>query len=51
MKYVMDQNQTVNFKGHISDPEYAAMVQNGQVNLADEKFLTFEHTDGLIMKT
>ncbi len=47
MKYVMDQNQTVNFKGHISDPEYAAMVQNGQVNLADEKFLTFEHTDGL----
>lgn len=47
MKYVMDQNQTVNFRGHISDPEYAAMVQNGQVNLADEKFLTFEHTDGL----
>lgn len=47
MKYVMDQNQTVNFKGHISDPEYAGMVQNGQVNLADEKFLTFEHTDGL----
>jgi len=47
MKYVMDQNQTVNFKGHISDPEYAAMVQNGQVNLADEKFPTFEHTDGL----
>lgn len=47
MKYVMDQNQTVGFKGHISDPQYAAMVQNGQVNLADEKFLTFEHTDGL----
>lgn len=47
MKYVMDQNQTVGFKGHISDPEYAGMVQNGQVNLADEKFLTFEHTDGL----
>lgn len=47
MKYVMDQDQTVNFKGHISDPQYAAMVQNGQVNLADEKFLTFEHTDGL----
>lgn len=47
MKYVMDQDQTVNFKGHISDPQYAGMVQNGQVNLADEKFLTFEHTDGL----
>lgn len=47
MKYVMDQNQTVDFTGHISDPTYAAMVQNGQVNLTDEKFLTFEHTDGL----
>ncbi|WP_300674671.1 hypothetical protein [Soonwooa sp.] len=47
MKYVMDQNQTVAFSGHISDPKYAAMVQNGQVNLADEEFLTFEHTDGL----
>ncbi|WP_419868763.1 hypothetical protein [Chryseobacterium sp. CT-SW4] len=47
MKYVMAQDQTVNFKGYISDPEYAAMVQNGQVNLSDAKFLTFEHTDGL----
>ena len=47
MKYVMDQNQTVNFDGHITDPTYAGMVQNGQVNLSDEQFLTFEHTDGL----
>lgn len=48
MKYVMDQKQNVGFSGHISDPNYAAMVQNGQVvNLSDEKFLTFEHTDGL----
>jgi len=47
MKYVMDQNQIANFRGNISDPTYAAMVQNGQVNLADEQFLTFEHTDGL----
>lgn len=47
MKYVMDQNQTVDFTGHISDPIYAGMVQNGQVNLSDERFLTFEHTDGL----
>ena len=47
MKYVMDQDQTVGFKGNISDPVYAAMVQNGQVNLADSEFLTFEHTDGL----
>ena len=47
MKYVMDQDQTVGFKGNISDPVYAVMVQNGQVNLEDEQFLTFEHTDGL----
>lgn len=47
MKYVMDQNQTVKFSGTISDPVYAGMVHNGEVNLADEKFLTFEHTDGL----
>ena len=47
MKYVMDQDQTVGFKGNISDPVYAGMVQNGQVNLEDEQFLTFEHTDGL----
>ncbi len=47
MKYVMDQNQNANFTGHISDPIYAGMVQNGQVNLSDEQFLTFEHTDGL----
>ncbi|SEF45903.1 hypothetical protein SAMN05421847_0052 [Halpernia humi] len=47
MKYVMDQNQTVDFKGNISDPKYAAYVQNGQVDLSDANFLTFEHTDGL----
>lgn len=47
MKYVMDQNQTVEFKGHISNPEYAGMVQNGQVDLSNGEFLTFEHTDGL----
>ena len=47
MKYVMDQNQTVDFTGNISDPTYANMVQNGKIILADEKFLTFEHTDGL----
>lgn len=47
MKYVMKQDQTVNFSGTISDPTYAAMIQNGQVNLADQQFLTFEHTDGL----
>lgn len=48
MKYVMDQNQTVGFKGEISDPTYAGMVQPGSaVNLTDGEFLTFEHTDGL----
>lgn len=47
MKYVMDQNQTVKFSGNISDPVYAAMVQNGEVDLNDSEFLTFEHTDGL----
>lgn len=48
MKYVMDQNQAVGFKGHISDPVYAAMVQPGSaVNLTNGEFLTFEHTDGL----
>ena len=47
MKYVMDQDQTVNFKGQISDPKFAAMVQNGQIDLSDAEFLTFEHTDGL----
>ncbi|WP_245688870.1 hypothetical protein [Riemerella columbipharyngis] len=47
MKYVMDQNQTVNFHGYISDPKYAAYVKDGKVDLSDEQFLTFEHTDGL----
>lgn len=47
MKYVMDQKQTVDFKGNISDPVYANMVHDGKVNLEDEQFLTFEHTDGL----
>ncbi|WP_442872805.1 hypothetical protein [Bergeyella sp. RCAD1439] len=47
MKYVMDQNQTVDFSGKISDPVYAAMVKEGKVDLSDRQFLTFEHTDGL----
>ncbi|RZJ48397.1 MAG: hypothetical protein EOO19_07335 [Chryseobacterium sp.] len=47
MKYVMDQNQTVNLKGYINDPKYAGMVNNGQVDLNSGEFLTFEHTDGL----
>lgn len=47
MKYVMDQDQTVEISGNISDPVYAAMINNGQINLTDANFLTFEHTDGL----
>lgn len=47
MKYVMKQDQTVDFNGHISDATYANMVNNGQVDLANGEFLTFEHTDGL----
>lgn len=47
MKYVMDQDQTVDFKGHIEDPKYASMVKDGKVDLSDANFLTFEHTDGL----
>lgn len=47
MKYVMDQDQTVEVSGNISDPVYAAMINNGQIDLTDANFLTFEHTDGL----
>lgn len=47
MKYVMDQKQTVGFKGSISDPVYSAKVSNGKVDLSDGSFLKFEHTDGL----
>lgn len=47
MKYVMDQDQTVNFKGHINDPKYAGMISNGKIDLTNAEFLTFEHTDGL----
>lgn len=47
MKYVMDQGQTVKFNGHVNDAKYAAMVNNGQINLSAGDFLKFEHTDGL----
>lgn len=50
MKYVMDQNQVVNFSGEINDPKYAkyaAMVQNGRVDLKSGEFLTLNHTNGL----
>jgi len=47
MKYVMPQNQIVDFKGYIDNPEYAGMVNNGKVDLNSGEFLQFEHTDGL----
>ncbi|MDR1504858.1 MAG: hypothetical protein LBT43_20610 [Prevotella sp.] len=46
MKYVMDQNQTVNIDGHVK-PDYQSHVRDdGSIKLTDD-FLTFEHTDGL----
>ena len=47
MKYVMDHNQSVDFNGYINDPKYAAMVKDGKIDLSDQQFLSFEHTDGL----
>lgn len=47
MKYVMIQNQTVDFSGtYPSAGTYGEAAGNGQVLLTDA-FLTFEHTDGL----
>lgn len=47
MKYVMDQDQVVDFRGYIKDQKYSSFVKNNQVDLTSEEFLTFEHTDGL----
>lgn len=53
MKYVMTQNQTANVSGTINlDPSETGATFNGfynntPVDFTDEKFLTFEHTDGL----
>jgi hypothetical protein len=49
MKYVMDQNQVVNYFGNYQNEGtnfYGETLSNGQV-LLTEDFLTFEHTDGL----
>jgi hypothetical protein len=46
MKYVMQQNQTVNVKGVITRPGIYAKTYNGPQVLTED-FLTFEHTDGL----
>lgn len=47
MKYVMYQNQRVNYSGYYPNPgTYNENPIGNQLTL-DEKFLTFEHTDGL----
>lgn len=43
MKYVMDQDQTVNISGNVR-PDFK--IVDGAIKLTDD-FLTFEHTDGL----
>lgn len=53
MKYVMTQDQTANVSGYINldssevGSEFNGVYNNTPVNFTDEKFLTFEHTDGL----
>jgi hypothetical protein len=46
MKYVMLQNQTVEFSGSINDTAYAHLIEGNRI-LLDHNFLKFEHTDGL----
>ena len=47
MKYVMFQNRAVNINGYYpNEGSYDEVLPNGQV-LLTEKFLTYEHTDGL----
>ena len=52
MKYVMNQNQVVAIGGVVGDsyPAHAGVYLpsgNNTIDLSDESFLTFEHTDGL----
>ncbi len=50
MKYVMRQNQVVDFKGHYPNEgsynERPNTIANNEIQLTED-FLTFEHTDGL----
>jgi hypothetical protein len=47
MKYVMVQNQSVKINGSYPSIYIGNQVNNGLLDLSDETFLTFEHTDGL----
>lgn len=46
MKYVMDQNQTVDIEGHVK-PGYESHINEDNSIKMTEDFLQFEHTDGL----
>lgn len=45
MKYVMDQNQTVDIDGRVRS-QFQDRINDGAIKLTED-FLTFEHTDGL----
>lgn len=47
MKYVMIQNQSARITGTYPNLYNSTVINNGYVDLTDESFLTFEHTDGL----
>lgn len=47
MKYVMVQNQSVRITGNYPNTYNSTVINNGIIDLTDESFLTFEHTDGL----
>ena len=47
MKYVMKNNQTVHRKGTIATGGEFDGVYDGDIDLTDQKFLKYEHTDGL----
>jgi hypothetical protein len=47
MKYVMVQNQSVRISGTYPNSYNSTVINNGIIDLTDESFLTFEHTDGL----
>jgi len=47
MKYVMTQNQTVNYNGfYPNEGSYGEMLPDGKIKLTED-LVTFEHTDGL----
>ena len=43
----MVQNQSVRISGNYPNSFNSTVINNGYVDLTDESFLTFEHTDGL----